>query len=298
MLKDVFAFAEHQEEATYGFGYKLTLKRNKDDGVIDKAAGTADARIKIDHIHWYVPHYTTSSQQQSTLFNQILSKTPTELSYVERSAFMKDVNNQNLWNFETSSQKIMNVCIWTIIVFQQQDRQNSQNLNSDTFCRLSVVSAQCVIGTEKYPNSSFLVKCDHDDYRQGYAQLKEAFRALTKYDIIQPYISDDKFRTSNVRADDIGYSLYVFDIRYQKNFRNSQPNKVEFIFIGVVPNNVNGYALVLTNKINTVRSDGNRHFDLIQVIINFFITLSFSFIDNSVFFSNVSLYFSSKLSRR
>ena len=88
MLKDVFGFVEHQEEATYGLGYKLTLTRNKDDAVIDKANGIADARIRIDHIHWYVPHYTPSIQQQkSILSKQILSKTPTELRYVERSVF-------------------------------------------------------------------------------------------------------------------------------------------------------------------------------------------------------------------
>ena len=53
-LKDVFGFAEHQEKATYCLGYKLTLTRNKDEAVIDKVAGIADARIEIDHIHWYV----------------------------------------------------------------------------------------------------------------------------------------------------------------------------------------------------------------------------------------------------
>ena len=51
LLKDVFGFAEYQEKATYGLGYELTLTRNKDEAVIDKIAGIADARIKIDHIH-------------------------------------------------------------------------------------------------------------------------------------------------------------------------------------------------------------------------------------------------------
>ena len=51
MLRDVFGFVGHQEKATYGLGYKLTLTRNKDEAVIDKVAGIADARIKIDHIH-------------------------------------------------------------------------------------------------------------------------------------------------------------------------------------------------------------------------------------------------------
>ena len=263
MLKDIFGFAEHQEKATYGLGYKLTLTRNKDDAVIDKAGGIADARIRIDHIHWYVPHYTLFIQQQSTLSKQILSKTPTELKYVERSVFMKQVNNQNVWNFEIGSQENMNVPIWIIIGFQQQDRQDSQNLNNDTFCRLPVVSAQCIIGTEKYPDSGILLNYDDDDYSQGYHQIKEAFRALTKDDILQSYISEADFRSSNAAANDVGYNLYVFDIRYQKNFTNSQPIKVEFKFDGVVPNDINGYALVLTNKLISISSDGQRHFDLI-----------------------------------
>ena len=244
MLKDVFGFAEHQEKATYGLGYKLTLTRNKDDAVIDKANAIADTRIKIDHIRWYVPHYIPSIQKQTTLSKLILSKSPTELRYVERSVFMKEINNQNVWNFELGSHENMNVPLWIIIRFQQRGRQDSQNLNNDTFCRLRVVSAQCIIGTEKYPDAGILLNYDDDDYTQGYQQIKEAFKALTKCDILQPYIGDDNFRTSNAAANYIGYNLYVFDIRYQKNFTNSQPIKKE----GVVPNDINGYALVLTNK--------------------------------------------------
>ena len=63
MLKDVFGFAEGQEKTICGLGFKLTLTRNKDEAVIDKVAGIADARIKIDHIHWYLPLYTPSMSQ-------------------------------------------------------------------------------------------------------------------------------------------------------------------------------------------------------------------------------------------
>ena len=99
---------------------------------MDKAAGIADARIKIDHTHWYAPHYTLSVQQQSMLSQQILSKTTMELEYKELSDFMKEVNNQNLWNFELGSQESMNVPIWNIVGFQKRDRQHSQNWNKDT----------------------------------------------------------------------------------------------------------------------------------------------------------------------
>ena len=113
------------------------------------------------------------------------------------------------------SQESMKVPIWTIIRFQQRDRQDSQNLNNDTFCRLPVTCCRCIIGNEKNPDAGIFLNYDDDDYSQRYGQIKEAFRALTKDDILQPYISDDNFRFSSVRADDVGYNLYVFERRYQ-----------------------------------------------------------------------------------
>ena len=147
-LKDVFRFVEHMQKPTYGLGCKLTPRKNNDESVLDKDPGIADARITIDHIHWYVPHYTPSIQQRGILSKQIISKTPKELQYIEKSVYMKKVNNQNHWNLELGSQKRMNVLLWLIIAFQQRDRRDSQNLNNITFCRLPLNSAECNIGTE------------------------------------------------------------------------------------------------------------------------------------------------------
>ena len=55
MLKDVFGFAEHQEKATYGLGYKIVLTRNVDNSVLNKANATIVGKIKINSIEWYAP---------------------------------------------------------------------------------------------------------------------------------------------------------------------------------------------------------------------------------------------------
>ena len=60
----------------------------------------------------------------------------------------------------------------------------------------------------------------------------------------------------------IGYNLYLFDIRYQKNFESAEPFKVEFRFSEDVLAGIYGYALVLTNKSISISSDGQRMFDL------------------------------------
>ena len=59
MLKDVFRFAEHQQKATYGLGYKLTLTR-KTDNVLKKSNAVNIGKNKISTLEWFVPHYTPS----------------------------------------------------------------------------------------------------------------------------------------------------------------------------------------------------------------------------------------------
>ena len=105
---------------------------------------------------------------------------------------MKEVNTQNFWTFKLGTQGI-NIPIWVIVGFQQRDRQDSQNLNKNSFYRPPVTNGQCIIGTEKFPDSGTLMKYNDDDYSQGYGQIKEALRALTKDDIFQLYISEHDF---------------------------------------------------------------------------------------------------------
>ena len=212
-------------------------------------------------LDWYVPHYTPSLEEYNNLMNQIKNKTPTNLHYRGRSVFMKEVNTQKLRTFELGFQGRSNVPIWIIVGFQQYDRQHDQNLNNDTFVRLPIVSGQVIFGTENYPDSAISLNYNDDDYSPGYAQIKETFKALAKDNILQPYISENNFRLSN-DDNDVGFIIYAFDIRYQEKLQSSQPIEVEFIFDGVIPGGIYGYALVSTNRIITISSDGQRMFDL------------------------------------
>ena len=133
---------------------------------------------------------------------------------------MKEVNTQNLWTLELGTQEGFNVPIWIFVAFQQNVGQNDQDLNNDTFCRPLVTSVHCIIGTEKYPDGGNLLKYNDDDYSQGYGQIKKAFKALTKDKLLQPYISEDDFRSSN-DDNDIAYKIYAFDVRYHKIFESS-----------------------------------------------------------------------------
>ena len=92
-------------------------------------------KIKINNIHCYVPHYTPPIRQQGILTKKISSRTRTELRYIELSIPIKEVYDQNLWTFELRFEQGGSVPVRIILGFQQRDRQKSQNLVNDTFCR-------------------------------------------------------------------------------------------------------------------------------------------------------------------
>ena len=87
-LKDVFGFAEYQEVGTFGLSYRLTLTRNNENAVLNKNDATNVAKIKINGIKWYVPHYVPSIDEYNKLMIQIKSKTPTNLLCPEKSVFI------------------------------------------------------------------------------------------------------------------------------------------------------------------------------------------------------------------
>ena len=74
------------------------------------------------------------------------------------------------------------------------------------------------------------------------------------------YINQIKIFDVQISAG-VGYDLYVVDIRVQETFAVTQPIKVGRKFVGVVPNNIKAFALVLTNDLVSVSSDEEGHFD-------------------------------------
>ena len=127
---------------------------------------------------------------------------------------------------------------------------------------MPVTSAQGIIGTQNYPDSVILLNYDDDDYSQGYGQIKQAFRSLTKNDILEPYISEHDFRSNN-NDDNIGYNIHLFEKTYQNSFESAQPVILEFKFSENIPPGIYCYSLLLTNRLVNISSDGQRMFDLV-----------------------------------
>ena len=71
-LKDLFGIAD-SEKKSYGRGYTLTLKRNNYNDVIFRTAAAEAAKIVVEDISWYIPHYVPNLENQQLVLNQILN---------------------------------------------------------------------------------------------------------------------------------------------------------------------------------------------------------------------------------
>ena len=78
----------------------VILLRDDNNDPIIRTAGVDAAKIVIKVIGWYIPHYTPRLKNQQIMVDQLLNKDPTELYYMERIVFRKDVNTNNNWTFE------------------------------------------------------------------------------------------------------------------------------------------------------------------------------------------------------
>ena len=175
---------------------------------------------------------------------------------------MKDVTTENNLTFELGVGDGIDIPIYVIVGFMQRDQFNQQYQNNDTFYRPSVVNAQCIIGSEKFPDAGRI--CDYAiaKYLQAYGEIVSCFRHLAKNNILQPYFTQKDFVNSKNYPDgNPGYSLYVFDLRHHQDYSSAQPIKVRFDLRPAVPaaTNLIGYALLLTNSLVSVSSDGQKH---------------------------------------
>ena len=258
-LKDLFGFAD-QEKITYGLGYTLTLKRNTNNDAILRSVGVDAAKVVIKDIGWYIPHYVPSLENQQFVMDQILNKDPTEIFFTERIIFRKDVNTISNWTFELGSaggnSNNESCPTFVIVGFQARNKIDSQVHDNSVFDRLPISNAVCKIGSEKYPDDGIECDYDRDKYDQANSEIENFYHLHSETNLLNPFIDLHKFRTK--------YPLFVFDLSKQKDQIASQPIRLEFKFNAAIDvANFVAYALVLTPKLISISSDGQRHFDLI-----------------------------------
>ena len=212
------------------------------------------------HISWFVPHYTKIIQE-TKLTEYIVRRDRTKYSYIAMSVPVKKVDAQNALFSDLGVKSGNDIQLHSSVVSRKTNTKDLAHQVRSVFVKCYVVSAKCIIGTEKYTETGMKTDNAKQSHSQAYGELVSRFRQLSKANILQPFVSQ------NDLSRDENFNLYVLDMRYQISF-SSPPNvKVDFRFASgaahAVPVGLIGFALVLSDKLISISSDSQKHLDSI-----------------------------------
>ena len=259
-MSDLFGFVNDLEKIIYGLGFKLLLKRNNNDRALyrvnaNPGAVANDGNIEIRDISWCVPSIDPSNDNRIIVQKGLSKKNNVDFSYYERKTFYKNVPNATKFLFDLGMERGMERPQYIIVGFENNN-VNEQTHDASTFDIMSVTECYCKIGSEFYPEDRMNINYGTKNYN---AAFKEIVSFKKDYNgppyNIKSYINHRTFKSS--------YRIYVFDTRYQRDHIGPQPIQLNFKFSAAVAD-VICHALVLTRKVISVNSDGNKMVDIIS----------------------------------
>ena len=259
-MSDLFGFVNDLEKITYGLGLKLILERNNNDRALyrvnaNPGAIANDGNKDIRDISWCLPSIDPSNDNRIIVQKGLSKKNNVDFSYYERKTFFKNIPNATNFLFDLGMESGMERPQYTIVGFENNNI-NEETLDASTFDIMNVTECLCKIGSEFYPEDRMNINYGTNNYNEAFKEIvsfNKDYNGLPHN--IKPYINHRTFKSS--------YRIYVFDTRYQRDHIGPQPIQLNFKFSAGVADVISN-TLVLTRKVISVNSDGNKMVDIVS----------------------------------
>ena len=121
-MSDLFGFVNGLEKIIYGLGFKLILKRKKNDRALFRVNAGADAvgndgNIDIRDISWCLPSFDPNNENRVIVQKGLSKKKNVDFSYYERKTFYKNVPNATNFLFDLYTESGMERPQYIIVGF-------------------------------------------------------------------------------------------------------------------------------------------------------------------------------------
>lgn len=258
-LSHIFGFCENYDKVIYGIKHQLTLRREKDgnDAILkspDKDDGgnfkVPNGNIILSKLIWRIPHVTPTDQYMIKLSSDIQNKIVLNINFLNRQCESIEVNRgqkQFDWrlNVTAGSEKPR-----FIILAFQEDKDDNQLMNPAIFNHCNITNAFVQLNSERYPEMDLQLDFNENRYTTAYKMLSDFFNhTLNKESCTITLL---EYRNL--------YPLLVFDVSKQsEKLKNSVTDiKIRATFKENISKPTKAYALVLSDRILKLGSDGNK----------------------------------------
>ena len=262
-LKHIFGFCEDYDKIVYGLKHTLTLTRDNDNTAIfkfidDDGAGNdrlAFGRVNLDKIIWFMPHVTPADEDKMKLYKIIERKEKIPVGYrmIQCDNASIPPGNINSFSWRLAVKSSPEVPRFIIIGFQQ-DGINNQTTNPSTFAHLNISNMYVMLNSTRYPATDYDINFGIQQFSRVYGDVAD-FRS--KFFNMDELISNPNINPSDYKG---LYSLFLFDVSKQseKLKYSTTDIQVKIFFRGDVPNNVQVYGVIISDRLINFQSDGNK----------------------------------------
>ena len=252
-LKHIFGFCDDYQKIVYGVKHTLTLVRKADDDAIFRANGVAAGKVNLDKISWFMPHITPSDMERMQLFKTIESKVSVPVAFRNRQCDTITVPQSTTFSWRLSAKTSPEKPRYIIFALQT-NRDGDQEANPSIFDHCDLKNAYVMLNQERYPAVDYNLSFPNNQYSRVY---RDAATFSQKF-----YGMDELVTQSGVAPSDYKdlFPIFVFDVSKQsERLKTSVVDiQIKCTFNTAVPAGTEAFAMVISDRLLTFKSDGNK----------------------------------------
>ena len=252
-MKHIFGFCEDYDKIVYGLKHILTLVRKGDDYAIFRAAETGAGKVSLDKISSFMPHVNPADAEKFAIYKTIESRVKLPVAYRTRQCDMLSVPESTSFTWRLSvntapeKSKILIVCFQTA-------KDGDQTKNPSTFDHVNLNNAYVTLNSDRYPAVDYNLSFSNQTFSRVYG---DATLFGVKF-----FGMDELITQSNITSSDHKtlYHLFSFDVSKQKEKLKSSVVDIQMKanFTENISANTRAFALVISDKMLSFQSDGNK----------------------------------------
>ena len=248
----MFGFGDYNK-VLYNVKQTLKLTRCSDDRMaIHRAAAVANGSVHLSEISWRIPEVEVESKSLSELTKYIVDKKSFPIHFSGRYCESLEVHagsRQLSWRVSVTSG--IEKPRWIIVGFQT-DRNMTQEQNPAVFDNVNLETCYVTLNSKQYPMNEVKSNFTANDYSRLYEMMSSFKREHYGFNNLIGGTQINLFNFKKL------FPIVVLDVRNQKDKLKSGvvDMQLKFFFNAAVPANTIAYAVILSDRLFKLQSDG------------------------------------------
>ena len=251
-LKHIFGCVDDYDKIVYGVSHSLIFnRRSTSNDAVFHADGVAGGKVTLSKLQWYMPRVNPSDEVKLPLFNTISSKETLQIAFRSRKCEQISVAQAELFSWTLPSQSGPNFPRYIIAGFQT-GKDSHQKKNPALFDHCNVTMIRVKLDTNEYPEVDYDLSFADNMFARAY---RDASTFSTNFYALDELITEANIPSAKYK--DL-FPLFVFDVSKQvERLKVSTVGiRIEAKFKSNPPAHTNGYALIISDCICSLRSNG------------------------------------------